>query len=202
MPTDPLDELRVLYATEAAEHLGTLNQGLLALETARQPAERRELVESLKRAAHSLKGASRAVGMAPIEAVSHRLESVFAAVESGELAMTPDAADTLYDALDSLTLMLGGQPFDVEPLLAALAEVLAQTSGTPSVALQTVPLASSPVPSGHISPHADEDEPTHDANTTIRVATRRLDDLMTDVSDLLVATAGFEQRALDVQALR
>lgn len=204
MPTDPLDELRVLYATEAAEHLGTLNQGLLALETARQPAERRELVESLKRAAHSLKGASRAVGMAPIEAVSHRLESVFAAVESGELALTPDAADTLYDALDSLTLMLDGQPFDVEPLLAALAEVLAETSGTPSVALQTVPLplASSPVPSGHTSQHADEEEPMHDANTTIRVATRRLDDLMTDVSDLLVATAGFEQRALDVQTLR
>ncbi|MHB8628596.1 MAG: hybrid sensor histidine kinase/response regulator [Aggregatilineales bacterium] len=202
MPTDPLEELRALYAIEAAEHLGTLNQGLLALETARQPAERRELVESLKRAAHSLKGASRAVGIAPIESVSHRLESVFTAVESGTLMLTPDAADTLYDALDTLTALLGGQTFDLEPLLTALSGILAESGGTPTVALQTVPPAIVPTLPAHTPERAEESEPTHDPNTTIRVATRRLDDLIADVGDLLVATAGFEQRALDVQAMR
>ncbi len=201
MPTDPLEELRALYATEAAEHLGTLNQGLLALETARQPAERRELVESLKRAAHSLKGASRAVGFAPIESVSHRLESVFTAVESGELALTPDAADTLYDALDTLTMLLGGQTFEIEPLLESLSGILAESGGS-SVALQTVPPAIVPPVAVHAPERLEESETAHDPNTTIRVATRRLDDLMADVGDLLVATAGFEQRALDVQALR
>src|SRR5258707_14712137 len=104
MKSDDQD-LLALYAVGAAEHLGTLNELLLRLETVQgdgKTAERRRFIEELSRAAHSLKGASRAVGISPVEKIAHRMESIFDGVKSGKLSLTPGSADVLYDALDAI----------------------------------------------------------------------------------------------------
>src|SRR5258708_39969094 len=83
-------ELLVLYAVEAREHLGTLNEALLRLEMLPanvevipgKPNERKRQIEALGRAAHSLKGASRAVGVAPVEKLAHCLDANFVAAQS------------------------------------------------------------------------------------------------------------------------
>jgi len=62
-----LRTLRATFKVEAAEHLEAIGTGLLELEKAPAPAEQLQLIETVFRAAHSLKGAARAVGLTEVE---------------------------------------------------------------------------------------------------------------------------------------
>lgn len=224
--SDDLSELLTIYAEEASEHLTTLNQTLLALETCRDPAERRTQIEALGRAAHSLKGASRAVGMTAVEAISHRMESVFDTIQAGGLSLSPTTADTLYDAFDSLEAILSGDEFELEPLLSALDAIQSEAGTEPP---KTVIIQPSPVHRDSLIVEKKEKKKTgeldrrktdtnlHPATETgqratsemglkpdesIRVAIAKLDELMADASDLLVERGSIEQRLAEVKALR
>src|SRR5207253_353689 len=59
-----------LFRLECETHAGTLSDGLLLLE--REP-HRTELFERLMRAAHSLKGAARVVGLESAVALAHAI---------------------------------------------------------------------------------------------------------------------------------
>ncbi len=200
MSDDQLSELLAIYTVEAAEHLATLNETLLKLEIVRDNAERRAQTELLGRAAHSLKGASRAVGMSAVEAIAHRMETVFDAVHSGVLILSPTIADVLYDALDTLQALLDGESAAVQPLLEALDGIpVDKTEPGTAVALRQAPTPETQIPS-----LADPLPETlsRSAEETIRVAIAKLDELMADASDLLVEQASIAQRVSEVKALR
>jgi two-component system chemotaxis sensor kinase CheA len=74
-----LRTLRATFKVEATEHLQTIAAGLLELEKVPGPANPLQTIETVFRAAHSLKGAARAVDFAPIESLCQSLESEFAA---------------------------------------------------------------------------------------------------------------------------
>ncbi|HEX4266467.1 MAG TPA: response regulator [Steroidobacteraceae bacterium] len=96
--------LRVLRATfkvEAAEHLQVIGTGLLELEKAAAPADRTRLIETVFRAAHSLKGAARAVNFGDIETLCQSLEGLFAAWKRGESAPTPETLDEAHRVLNA-----------------------------------------------------------------------------------------------------
>lgn len=88
-----------LFRSEAEGQVAVLNEGLLALEG--RPA-RPEVIEPMMRAAHSLKGAARIVGMAAAERVAHALEDVFVAAQKGRLQLQPDHVDVLLKCVDLL----------------------------------------------------------------------------------------------------
>src|SRR5256885_1644033 len=94
--------LLATFREELAEHVGALNEGLLALEKAPDEAARADLLKSLFRAAHSLKGAARSVGLRPIEAMCHHLEESLRAVQKGLLPLEADLFQLLYGAADAL----------------------------------------------------------------------------------------------------
>src|SRR6202043_2346881 len=73
-----LRTLRATFKVEAAEHLQAIGTGLLELEKAPAPAEQLQLIETVFRAAHSLKGAARAVGLTDVESLCQSLEDLFA----------------------------------------------------------------------------------------------------------------------------
>ena len=79
-----LQRLRSTFRVEAAEHLHTISAGLLELEHQSDPIPRQQLIESVYRAAHSLKGAARAVDLSDIESLCKSLEGVFAAWKRAE----------------------------------------------------------------------------------------------------------------------
>src|SRR5439155_13956707 len=88
-------------------------------------------------AAHSLKGASRAVGMGPVEKIAHRMESIFDGVQSGKVEMRPEVADALYDALDAIQILLDGSDadFDLDSRLATLTDLAAPEQQAASTAI-------------------------------------------------------------------
>ncbi|MDH3718683.1 MAG: Hpt domain-containing protein, partial [Planctomycetota bacterium] len=118
-------ELRDLFQAESEEHLQTLEQGLLHLES--EPEDSHTLDEVF-RAAHSLKGAARMLEVAKVEALAHRFEDLLGTARHGTVQLTAEAVDRLYHALDSMRAFcveaVTGQPCEID-----VASVLDQLSG-------------------------------------------------------------------------
>ena len=77
-----LQKLMQVFASEAEEHVQAISEGLLELEKAPAPARSQQIIETIFREAHSLKGAGRSVERTDIEAVCQALESVFEDLEA------------------------------------------------------------------------------------------------------------------------
>ncbi len=88
-----------LFRSEADGQVATLSEGLLALEGGPTTAQ---AIEPLMRAAHSLKGAARIVGLEPAVRIAHSLEDAFVAAGRGELVIGAPHVDILLRAVDLL----------------------------------------------------------------------------------------------------
>ncbi len=89
-----------LFRMEAETQVEILNENLLILET--NPSSSLEL-ESLMRAAHSLKGAARIVGLEIAVRIAHVMEDCFVAAQSGAIALdSSDKIDVLLRSVDLL----------------------------------------------------------------------------------------------------
>ncbi len=88
-----------LFRTEVEAQAAILNEGLLALET--NPNDTRCL-ESMMRAAHSIKGAARIVQINAAVRVAHAMEDCFVAAQRGAITLTANQIDVLLQGADSL----------------------------------------------------------------------------------------------------
>ncbi|MCE9547665.1 MAG: Hpt domain-containing protein [Planctomycetia bacterium] len=136
-----------LFRSEIETHSESLNAALLALE--RAPADTSR-IDEMMRAAHSIKGAARVVGVDPAVHVAHVMEDCFVAAQKGTLRLTPADVDVLLRGVDllgnisaatrdpeaNLSAAFDG---DVQSLVGQLENVLA---GKPAVA--TPPVAIPP----------------------------------------------------------
>ncbi|WP_293149749.1 hybrid sensor histidine kinase/response regulator [Microcoleus sp. bin48.metabat.b7b8b9.023] len=89
-----------LFRMEADTQVAVLNENILVLENnPNSPAE----LESLMRAAHSLKGAARIVGLDAAVRIAHMMEDCFVAAQAGSIALdSPDKIDVMLRAIDLL----------------------------------------------------------------------------------------------------
>ncbi len=134
MSSDDLSEMSLLdmFRIEAETQAQTLTSGLLALE--RDP-DARDQTESCMRAAHSLKGAARIVGLSAGASVAHAMEDCFVAVQQGRVRLRQKQTDLLLQGVDLLVRIAKtpeaevarwdaeGKP-EIDAFLAALAGVL------------------------------------------------------------------------------
>lgn len=94
----PLADLSMLdlFRMEAESHSQALTSGLLELEK-NQSADK---VEPLMRAAHSMKGAARIVGLADAVDLAHAMEDLLVSCQKGEVKLSADQIDLLLAATD------------------------------------------------------------------------------------------------------
>lgn len=228
--SDSLDtDLLNIFRDEVGEYLESMNTLLMQIETAASPDA--ESLRELNRVAHSMKGASRAVGLKVIETIAHYMEEVFAAAMQSHLKLTPDVCDLLYDGLDLIQTVVDGDENEDETLalvLSHLEQVVASSAEADEV--QVIPAVKhengaepespAPVQTNHkattaevarvhlettTAPSLMSDTGTivmRPAEESIRVPVSKLDHLMAEVSELLVARLQSEERVRDVQALR
>ena len=124
-----LTKLRGLFAGEAEERLQVITSSLLMLERQPGAAETAELVETLFREVHTLKGAARAVSLGEIEAISQAVETVCAGVKRKTVAVWPEFFDTVYRAMDVVRqLSLGAEPVTAQQVADVL-EAVSQLEG-------------------------------------------------------------------------
>jgi two-component system chemotaxis sensor kinase CheA len=160
-----------LFVGEATEHLDALSRGLVQLE---QSGPTGELVDALFRHAHSMKGMAASMGFEAAATLAHRLEDLLDAVRLAPARLDKDVIDLVLQAVDALQAQVkaaatGAPPPDAQPLVLALAAMLAKM-GEPKLPTPP-PLPSAPPPraSGPTSPLADVSLPPRFA-LTLRVS--------------------------------
>jgi two-component system sensor histidine kinase and response regulator WspE len=137
-----------LFRAELDSHLPALTEGLLALEKSGSDPK---LLEGMMRAAHSLKGAARIVGIEPTVKLAHVLEDCFVAAQKGQVTLGPESVDVLLRGVDLLGQVSRAAEGDqVAPgVVDALAgEILAVRQGRaaprPGAAPPVTPVAAPP----------------------------------------------------------
>ncbi|QRK13527.1 response regulator [Archangium violaceum] len=200
--------LMATFLEELEEHVAALNRDLLALEKNPAPPRFGELMTSLLRTVHSVKGASRAVSAGVIEMACHRLEEVLAAVqrlmrappELMELCFT--AADALDDAGRRLAQKqdMKGSPLEaLLPRLEAAARAPGSLRPAPPVALEPVRTTQPGTPPPSTPPEAPA--PAAEG-LPVRVSAQKLDALLARSGELRVAGLRMEGRVELLETVR
>jgi len=208
-----------LYRQEAEQHGRALTDGLVALESASDPA----LVESLMRAAHSVKGAARIVGFDALVKLAHAMEDCLVRIQKGAEAISAGRTDQLLQGVDLITQSAAVAESDVAawsaqqdakikalvknfeeaavPAAAAVAAVPPPTApaAAPAPTSPTAP-AAAPAPTSPTAPAAAPAPTSGDVSVMVR--TRSLDRLMRLSSESLVESRRLEGVQQRLHAIR
>ncbi|AZC35553.1 hybrid sensor histidine kinase/response regulator [Pseudomonas chlororaphis] len=117
-----------LFSLEAEAQTQVLSTGLLALE--RNPIQADQL-EACMRAAHSLKGAARIVGVDAGVSVAHVMEDCLVSAQEGRLYLRPEHIDALLQGTDFLMRIATPGNQVGEQDIAAYVALMEQLIGSP-----------------------------------------------------------------------
>ncbi len=172
--------LRGLFLEEAERHLRQIVEAQKALIVAGSAAAQRELVETLLRQLHTLKGSAGSVGFTTIAQATHDLEELYAEIHTGQATPTAGLLDRLDEAVAGLRALLDG----------ARATPARQREGDES------------------GPVSLERRRSNDRRTaldrrhgSVRVEADRLDALLEDVGDLVILRTRIERRLRELEGV-
>ncbi|MEQ8791230.1 MAG: hybrid sensor histidine kinase/response regulator [Pirellulaceae bacterium] len=122
------------FVVESNEHLAHVESQLLQIEANGADIDV-DLVNTVFRAVHSIKGTAGFLGLQTINRLAHSLENVLNAIRGCELAPTSSIVDTMLRAADQLRTLINDVPgssnVDVSELQSALDRIL-ESSDDPS----------------------------------------------------------------------
>ena len=99
-----VDEVIAEFLVESHENLDQLDRDLVALE--REPGNR-DLVASIFRTIHTIKGTCGFLAFHQLEAVTHAGENLLARIRDGRLELDADRANVLLEMVDVVRALLG-----------------------------------------------------------------------------------------------
>jgi two-component system chemotaxis sensor kinase CheA len=118
-----MDRFRETFFEEAAEHLQNMEAAILAMEDS--PGDR-DLLNTIFRGAHSIKGASGTFGLQEVAGFTHFLENLLDKMRAGTIDVTPERLDLLLRSLDVLRGLLAsamGKPGPTPGVQQVLSEL-------------------------------------------------------------------------------
>lgn len=188
------------FRDETAENIRIVTEGLMALEgNGLEDETRRERIDAIFRAMHTIKGSARMLGLEDIGKVAHTCEHILTAVRDGRRTLDRFLTDELLKGSDAILELLAaaidGKPssIDVETLTSRLGRGLPQPS--PSTEAPETPLAETPVaplaeapqsPGDEGVPHSAPKGGRERARQTVRVRVDRLDRLLNLAGELSI----------------
>ena len=117
------------FFEESAEHLATVEEGLLQLE---QHPEDLDLLNKIFRSAHSIKGTSGMFGFNAVAQFTHKMETLLDLLRNGQKVATPQVADLLLKSTDCLKTLVEaaktGSPVDNETVQRLTVELAAASA--------------------------------------------------------------------------
>ncbi len=129
------EEHRKAFVAESEEGITELNNALLALESDPEDAE---AMDQIFRTAHTLKGNGAAMGYDSVSDLAHELEDLLDEVRAGEIDVTPELMDLLFEGVDYLGAMVddiaedGQTEINASEIEADLRELI-ETGNVPGV---------------------------------------------------------------------
>ena len=201
-----------LFSLEAEAQVQVLSTGLLALE--RDPTQA-DYLESCMRAAHSLKGAARIVGVDAGVSVAHVMEDCLVGAQERRLVLGAKHIDALLQGTDLLTRIATpgnnvGAP-DIDAYVALMGRLLDPNAAPLSAPLPTsveVPVdpvsVELPVPEAFAAPEPapKNKRVTEGGERVLRVTAERLNSLLDLSSKSLVETQRLKPWLATMQRLK
>ena len=204
-----------LFSLEAEAQTQVLSAGLLALE--RDPTQADQL-ESCMRAAHSLKGAARIVGVDAGVSVAHVMEDCLVSAQEGRLLLRPEHIDALLQGTDLLmriaTPSNNPEAADIEAYVALMARLLDPAAPLVAPAAPVMAELQLEAPAPKVEPPAPVVEPpsapaprktkrtTENGERVLRVTAERLNSLLDLSSKSLVETLRLKPHLATMQRLK
>ena len=209
-----LKTLLATFRVEAEEHVSAISTGLIELEKASLPETRMEVIESVFREAHSLKGAARSVNLVRIESACQSLEGLFARLKVHEVSLSPELFDQLHYMADTLGALLSGSGTEVArsdrsrpPQIPRTPEV-AGTALSHSGLQGSQPIESNSLPTSGTGPRLppeDAIDSRHFADTglsqTLRVPMSKVDSLLRQAEEFIPVKATAVQRLVELREI-
>jgi two-component system, chemotaxis family, sensor kinase CheA len=97
-----MEEILQLFFEESFEGLDTMESGLLTLDN----SANRETINTIFRAAHSIKGGAGTFGFMEISGFTHSVETLLDEMRNGTRGITPDALQVLLQSVDAIREMV------------------------------------------------------------------------------------------------
>src|SRR5262249_43964203 len=99
-------DLLEIFLPEAEEYLRTIS---LSLPTLADQPQNRELLQNIRRSAHSLKGSAGTIGFHEMSHLAHRMEDLLDLLYDGERDLSQEILQLLFASTDALDDMINGQ---------------------------------------------------------------------------------------------
>ncbi|AVU74300.1 hybrid sensor histidine kinase/response regulator [Pseudomonas rhizophila] len=200
-----------LFSLEAEAQTQVLSAGLLALE--RDPTQA-DYLESCMRAAHSLKGAARIVGVNAGVSVAHVMEDCLVSAQERRLVLRAEHIDALLQGTDLLTRIatpgnsVGAQ--DVDAYVALMGQLLDPAAAqapvvSPRIEMQAEAFRVEPAeaePLAATEPLPKGKRVTEGGERVLRVTAERLNSLLDLSSKSLVETQRLKPWLATMQRLK
>lgn len=196
---DDMQEILEDFLVEAFELIEQIDHDLVELES---NPEDLELLNSIFRVAHTVKGSSSFLNFDVLTKLTHKMEDVLNKARHGELKITPDIMDVVLESVDKMKTLLGcirdngndtAIGMDIEPICAKLAAVAeggaVQNSVSPTPepapqaaasvesAPQSAPAQANPAPAPEQAGVAPAQTPAQAAPATQATPAQRIDPL-------------------------
>jgi len=176
-----------LFQAEVETHVAVLNDGLLALES--NPGATDQL-EALMRAAHSIKGGARVLGLDVAVRAAHVMEDCFVAAQKGTVFLGSDQIDILLRIVDILTQLahslsegetdwLSRHREEIDRLVGAISSIIDGETAIPVSPIETPSPKEAPPPARHPSEPVPAHSETDVDLTSLREGVETLPQLRT-----------------------
>lgn len=208
-----LKRLRATFRVEAEEHIRAISSGLVELEKTPTTERRAEVIETVFREAHSLKGAARSVNLRDIESVCQPLEGAFAALKHRQIVLSPALCDLFHQAVDNIAQLISSADGErtlsdrahAKELIRQLGKVSqgASQSGKPEESepvAEALPIEVTPAPpprKEETTPQGPPERETPILVETVRIPTAKLDPLLLQAEELILANMAAGQRSIE-----
>jgi two-component system chemotaxis sensor kinase CheA len=188
------------FISEATGHLESAEANLLKLEESHDP----EVINAIFRSFHTIKGVAGFLNLKQIGAVSHAAENLLDLARKGQVEISGDKVDLVLDTIDQLKRLLAAleeairvqKPVALQLQLPAL---IGRLDDAASGKMPAGPAATVPKIAAAVSESTEEPQnKTHlsSSETTVKVATDRLDALINTVGELVIAQSMVSQDVL------
>ncbi|HHY74123.1 MAG TPA: chemotaxis protein CheA [Bacillus bacterium] len=94
-----------VFLDELDEQLQILDEKVLELE---QDCNNLDIIQSIFRAAHTLKGSSAAMGFEKMKELTHKVENIFDLIRNNQLEVNTSIINVIFESIDFIKVLKGG----------------------------------------------------------------------------------------------
>jgi len=207
-----LKRLQAIFRVEAEEHIRKLSSGLIELEKTPKAKNTSELIETIFREAHSLKGAARSVNMKDVESICHLLETIFGKLKNEQISFTAVQYDFIHKAIDNISKMVSGTgtktPNDYGDLIIQLQSISEETQDGKSDEAKTIVVKKQyeetekiALSTSNVSIATELVVEKSSQVETVRISTAKLDPLFLQAEQMIQSKIAYAQRIAEVKTV-